>query len=170
MEEYQEPFIDEDRMRLEEQFRQRRRERDERRRRKRNQQYCSRLDYKSEHPIWDNILLPLMEGFTNSFADSIIRQNSETMLDPLVVISRHSKTILPTEATPCIETQDVPVPVKIPRHYSAEFKVHLHIRNLPKGSASPEKQATAQENGVTLKEGQTWVRDFFKGTGSKDQQ
>lgn len=164
-------IIDEDLMYLNELNRQRRREREDRRRRKRNQQYCSQPSYKSEHPIWDNLLLPFMEGFANSFANSITQRNYETMVDPLVIISRHrDKAIRPETAEPIAETQDVSDPIKAPRQYSNPFPVNSHIRNLAQGmNASAEKQATALEHGVTLMEGQTWVSDYIKGVG-KDRQ
>ena len=167
MEEFEDRINEENRTTIEERNRQRRREREDRRRRKRNQQYCSQLSYKSEHPIWDNLLLPLMEGFANS----ITRRNYETMVDPLVIISRHrDKAIRPETAEPIAETQDVSDPIKAPRQYSNPFPVNSHIRNLAQGmNASAEKQATAQEHGVTLKEGQTWVKDYVKGA-SKDRQ
>ena len=47
------------------------------------------------------------------------------------------------------------------------FDVAKHIRNLPAGwHASPDKIATALENGFELAEGQTWVSDYMKGVAA----
>ena len=44
------------------------------------------------------------------------------------------------------------------------FDVAKHVRNLPEGwHASPEKIATALENGIELLDGQTWVDSYWKG-------
>lgn len=44
------------------------------------------------------------------------------------------------------------------------FEVSKHIRNLPDGyHASPEKVATALENGIQLLDNQTWVMNYTKG-------
>ena len=44
------------------------------------------------------------------------------------------------------------------------IEVAKHIRNLPDGwHPSPEKVATALDNGVILAEGQTWVDGYWKG-------
>ena len=44
------------------------------------------------------------------------------------------------------------------------FDVHKHVRNLPDGyHASPEKVATALENGIELLNNQTWVVNYTKG-------
>lgn len=43
------------------------------------------------------------------------------------------------------------------------FDVHKHIRNLAPGAhPSPEKVATALENGMELQQNQTWVKDYTK--------
>lgn len=149
--------FDEERMRFEEQNRQWHREQAKLRRYKEKQQYYSQMTCKSN-------LACFVDGFSNGLANSLTQH-------PIIIIRRHRSMALPVEETsPGMQTQSNTNLIRTPRHYSAEFKVHLHIRNLAKGKASPEKQATAQECGITLKEGQTWVRDFFKGTGSKDQQ
>ena len=47
---------------------------------------------------------------------------------------------------------------------STPFEVGKHPRNLPEGwTPSPEKIASALENGFELSERQTWVRTFTKG-------
>ncbi|MDE6748542.1 MAG: hypothetical protein K2K21_05680 [Lachnospiraceae bacterium] len=44
------------------------------------------------------------------------------------------------------------------------FGVQKHVRNLAPGyHPSPEKIATALENGIELLPNQTWVRDYIKG-------
>ena len=44
------------------------------------------------------------------------------------------------------------------------FEVQKHVRNLALGyHPSPEKIATALENGIELLPNQTWVRDYTKG-------
>ena len=44
------------------------------------------------------------------------------------------------------------------------FGVQKHVRNLAPGyHPSPEKIATALENGIELLSNQTWVRDYTKG-------
>ena len=171
MEEFEDRINEENRTTIEERHQQRRREREDRRRRKRNQQYCSQLGHKSGHPILDYLLLPFLEGCANSLTDSIIQRSNENMVNPLVIINRHRDTAIPTEVIePSAETQNIPDPIKAPRQYSNPFPVNSHIRNLAQGmNASAEKQATAQEHGVTLKEGQTWVKDYVKGA-SKDRQ
>ena len=47
---------------------------------------------------------------------------------------------------------------------TSPFNVDKHIRNLPDGwMPSPEKIATAAENGFDLQPGQTWVDEYTKG-------
>ena len=59
--------------------------------------------------------------------------------------------------------EDVGV-VAAQHHAAIPFDVSKHIRTLPEGwRASPEKIATALENGFELAEGQTWVIDYAKG-------
>lgn len=71
------------------------------------------------------------------------------------------------EATPIIQqvTTSVEGVPHIAHHPSqVPFEVDPHIRNLPSGwHASPEKKATALENGFELQEGQTWVSNYVKG-------
>ena len=44
------------------------------------------------------------------------------------------------------------------------YEVSKHIRNLPEGyNASPEKIASAVENGFVLQDGQTWVKTYNTG-------
>ena len=44
-----------------------------------------------------------------------------------------------------------------------EQVVHMHLRNLPEGwTPSAEKVALAQELGIDLEEGQTWVVEYIK--------
>lgn len=44
-----------------------------------------------------------------------------------------------------------------------EQLVHMHVRNLPEGWApSAEKLARAEELGIDLEEGQTWVIEYLK--------
>lgn len=44
------------------------------------------------------------------------------------------------------------------------FEVSKHVRNLAEGRhASPEKIASALENGFVLSDGQTWVKTYMKG-------
>ncbi len=70
-----------------------------------------------------------------------------------------------------INTGDVVETFKNTGHIGMDFEgagikqidVHKHVRNLAPGySASPEKVASAVENGIELLENQTWVKDYTK--------
>jgi len=67
--------------------------------------------------------------------------------------------------TPKMDTPDIVA--KLSDDPTIQSEVRRHIRTLHEGwHASPEKIATALENNIILKEGQTWVDSYIKGANA----
>ncbi len=102
---------------------------------------------------------------------------ADVMKKVMASVSKSNKTVAAqtvkaVKADSCARVTDIAKAVPQPTQSittSAQvdripFDVHKHVRNLPEGyHASPDKIATALENGIELLENQTWVVDYTKG-------
>ena len=83
---------------------------------------------------------------------------------PIKSVSAPRNVLPPDTASLPVQTVKPVVNDVVRQSASEPFDVSKHLRNLHTGwHASPDKIATALENGFVLEEGQTWVTDFTKG-------
>lgn len=89
--------------------------------------------------IWDSLRSSVNQPTTR--AEEIVTNGNVEIVPPLEVIAPSSQ----------------PVSDSFP------FEVSKHVRTLSEGRhASPEKIASALENGFALSDGQTWVKTYMK--------
>ena len=105
----------------------------------------------SIHMIWEDLKKTIKDVPSNIESKKVdVVAHPVTIEDVLEV--RKDVSISETKVVECIVAEKKP------------FEVHKHVRNLAPGwHASPEKIATACENGIELMKNQTWVKDYTKG-------
>ena len=76
---------------------------------------------------------------------------------PAMTAAKSAAPVITEQTTAAVTRSSCTVP----------FDVSAHLRTLPEGwHASPDKVATALDNGFVLEEGQTWVESFTKGNAA----
>ena len=103
-------------------------------------------------------LTDLMKGIVNSISKPA---NTVTAQSASVIKAGSSAQVTDISKAVAEPVQSATTSAKIDK---IPFEVHKHVRNLPEGyHASPEKVATALDNGIELLNNQTWVADYTKG-------
>ena len=95
------------------------------------------------------------------------RNEVSSWVEDLFTPDEFCNTLPKSSVTPVIETPPIVVePKEMTRMIvkdGEEQLVHMHLRNLPEGwTPSVEKLVLAEELGIDLKDGQTWVAEYIK--------
>lgn len=95
------------------------------------------------------------------------RNEVSSWVEDLFTPDEFCNTLPKSSVTPVIETPPIVVePKEMTRMIvkdGEEQLVYMHLRNLPEGwTPSVEKLVLAEELGIDLKDGQTWVAEYIK--------